>query len=470
VLAAASAFAWPTLGRAEVGEPMARLSRYMAAAVARPLPETVAGHARLHILDTFAAMVSGSRLPPGAAALRYRATRAAPGGASVAGAPGGCAPADAALVNGVMAHADETDDSHGPSQSHPGAAIVPAALAMADTVGADGAQFLRAVTLGYDVGPRITMAMGGVAFRSESHRSTHSIAAGFGAAAAAACIAGLDEIGMRRTLDYAAQQSSGIAAWKRDTDHIEKAFVFAGMPARSGLLAATLAGTGWTGVDDVFSGDDNFFQAYAPKATPATIVDSLGERFEIARTDIKKWTVGSPIQAPLDALDLILRRERFAPDEVRDVVLRLAPESAVTVDNRDMPDVCVQHMAAVMLLDGAVSFAAAHDKARMADPAVLAVRRKVRLIRDESLRPLLPTRAAVVEVTLADGRVLAERVEAVRGTAANPMSQAEVVAKAFDLLRPVLGQAGTEALVRATLALDTASDVRALGRLLRTRR
>ena len=65
-----------------------------------------------------------------------------------------------------------------------------------------------------------------------------------------------------------------------------------------------LVSAGWTGVDDVFSGEDNFFQVNAANADPLTLVDALGERYEIARTDIKKWTVGSPIQAPLDALEM----------------------------------------------------------------------------------------------------------------------------------------------------------------------
>ncbi len=99
-------------------------------------------------------------------------------------------------------------------------------------------RFIRAVALGYDIGPRVTMALGGVRFRTESHRSTHSIAGTFGASAAAGCVARLNAQQMRWLLDYAAQQASGFAAWERDTDHIEKGFVFAGMPARNGVTAA----------------------------------------------------------------------------------------------------------------------------------------------------------------------------------------------------------------------------------------
>src|SRR5258708_15981651 len=108
---------------------------------------------------------------------------------------------------------------------------------------------------------------------------------------------------MRWLLDYAAQQSSGIVAWRRDTDHIEKAFVFAGMPARNGVTAALLVKSGWNGVDDIFSGADNFFQAYAPKAQPDRLVEKLGGRHAITQNNIKKWTGGSPIQGPLHAIE-----------------------------------------------------------------------------------------------------------------------------------------------------------------------
>src|SRR5262249_13841839 len=194
------------------------------------------------------------------------------------------------------------DDSHNASRSHPGCAVVPAALAAAEEFGIDGARFLRAVTLGYDIGPRVVIAMGGFAFSYESSLATHSIAGTFRAAAAARAAAGLGAPPMRWALDYTAQQSSGIVAWRRDTDHSEKAFVFGGMPARNGVTSAVLVRAGWNGVDDIFSGADNFFQAYAPNADRARLVDKLGERYEIAETDIKKWTVASPIQAPLDAV------------------------------------------------------------------------------------------------------------------------------------------------------------------------
>jgi 2-methylcitrate dehydratase PrpD len=310
------------------------------------------------------------------------------------------------------------------------------------------------------------MAMGGADFSYASSLATHSIAGTFGSAAAACCIAGLDAQQMRWALDYTAQQSAGIVAWRRDTDHIEKAFVFAGMPARSGVTSALLVQSGWNGVDDIFSGADNFFQAYAPKAQPAKLLDKLGERYEITQTDIKKWTVGSPIQGPLDAVEAIRVRRPFEADQVARVTVRLAPSVANVVDNRDIPDICLQHMIAVMLLDKTVSFHAAHDKPRMQDAAVLRERAKVNLVRDEELAKLLPLRVTIVEIELADGNRVLERVSAVRGTPRNPMSRAEVIEKARDLTAPILGRETAQRLNDTVLALEEVTDIRKLQPLL----
>jgi 2-methylcitrate dehydratase PrpD len=443
------------------------LCNYMSAAGKRALPQEVAEQAKRHLLDSLAAMISGSELPPGQAAQRYQRAHGAAGRATVAGTALTAAPADAALANGMMAHADETDDSHPASRSHPGCSTVAAALAVGEELGASGELLLRAIALGYDVGTRVVLAMGGAAFSYTSSLATHSIAGNFCAAAAAACLAGLDERQMRWALDYAAQQSSGILAWRRDTDHIEKAFVFAGMPARNGVTSALVVRSGWNGVADIFSGTDNFFVAYAPKAEPERLLDQLGASFAIAETDIKKWSVGSPIQGPLDGLAAIRSKRPFAADEVQRVVVRLAPSVAAVVDNRAIPDICLQHMAAVMLLDKTVSFRAAHDKARMQDPAVLQQRAKVMLVADEQLAAFLPARISIVEIDFHDGSHLSERVEAVRGTVRNPMSRAEVSDKARDLVVPVLGRTACERLIDCVYAIEELADVRQLAALLR---
>lgn len=454
---------------AAISPVMRTLSAYMSAAAGRPLPEAVRDKTQQHILDTFAAMVSGTTLPPGRFALQFAREHASEHTATVVGSNILCGALEGAFANAMLAHSDETDDSHAPSQSHPGASIVPAALAACEQFRVDGERLVRAVALGYDIGTRVAMTVGDGNLETVTHISTHALAGNFGSAAAAGCAAGLSAQQMRWLIDYASQQASGIKTWQRDSDHIEKGFVFAGMPARNGVTAALLVQAGATGVEDVLSGADNFLAGYAPHADADKLVEGLGERYEVVRTNIKKWSVGSPIQAPLDALELIQRRAAFTPAQVRSVTVRLANSEATVVDNRAMPDICLQHMMAVMLLDRTASFRAAHDRARMQDPQVLEQRAKVLLTADAALEQRLPARVAMVEVLLTDGQRLSQTVTAVRGTAENPMSRQEVIDKCRDLMAPVLGAQQCARLIDATLQLQALQTVAALRPLLQRR-
>jgi 2-methylcitrate dehydratase PrpD len=444
------------------GSVIKELSAYMSEASSRPLPAEVLEKTKHHILDTLAAMISGSRLLPGERAFQFVATYSSNGDATVIASKTVCGPIEAALVNGMLAHADETDDSHSPSQSHPGCAVVPAALAAGERFRISGAHFLRSVALGYDIGTRVTVTLGGQQFEAGSHWSTHSISPLFGAAAAASCAASLNAQQMRWMLGYTAQQSSGLGAWNRDTEHIQKAFLFGGMTARNGVTSALVVHSGWTGVDDIFSGKDNFFAAYNPNADPSGLIDKLGERYEVMRTNVKKWPVGSPIQATLDALELLRGQRAFDADQVQEVKIRLATDEAAIVNNREIPDICVQHMLAVALLDQTVTFASAHDRTRMKDPAVLWEREKIRLVSDSDLERLMPLRVAILDVTLKDGTRLSRRVDNVRGTPENPMTREEVVAKARDLIAPVLGTTKCTELFAKVLDLESVGDLRDL--------
>src|SRR5258705_1404422 len=294
-----------------ISAPMRQLSEYIAGALAQPLPGAVVEKARHHILDTLAAMVSGTGLKPGRLAISYAETQGGMPEASVVGTRLRVASVNAALANGMLAHADETDDSHAPSRTHPGCAVVPAALAIAERQHASGEQLLRAVVLGYDVCARVNRALGPDALAAASH-ATHSIGGTFGAGAAAGALLKLDPEQVRHLLSYCAQQASGVACNVRDSEHVEKAFDFGGMPARNGVAAALMVAAGFTGVDDVFSGERNFLDAYSARPEPSHLAGGLGERFEIMATNIKKWSVGSPAQAAPDPLTHVMERTAFA--------------------------------------------------------------------------------------------------------------------------------------------------------------
>ncbi|MGE0651736.1 MAG: MmgE/PrpD family protein [Alphaproteobacteria bacterium] len=434
------------------------LSRYMAAAGRRRLPAAVTERAKLHILDTLSAMISGSELLPGRRAIAYVEGLGGRREAAVAGSRIVTSAPNAALANGMLAHADETDDSHVASHTHPGCAVVPAALAAAEKVHAGGRAFLRAVTLGYDVGCRLTRALD-VDALTAAYRSTHSFGGTFGAGAAAGCLFALSPAQMRYLLSYCAQLASGCTSNVRDGEHIEKAFDFGGMPAHHGALAATMVAAGFTGVDDVFSGERNFLDAFAPIPHPEELCGDLGKRYEVTETNIKRWTVGSPMQAALDSLEWLMREKGITPREVEAVRIHLAPRASRTVDDAPMPNINAQHLAALMLIDGTLTFTTSHDAARMKDSAVRTLRRRVRIVPNEELATAKPARQAIVEIDSRDGRKFSRRTVTVRGTTGNPMDRADVAAKARGLMEPVIGVRRTTRLIDAVFTLDKLDDV-----------
>ena len=438
-----------------------RLARYMAQARERSLAPHVALEARHRILDTLAAMVSGSPLKPGEMAIRYARAQGGVAEATVLATDIVTSAVNAALVNGMFAHADETDDFEPVTKAHPGSAIVPAALAMAERDGRSGSELLAAVTLGYDVCCRFLLALGADHVRA-SHRSAEGTSSTMGAVAAAASLARLDEKGMRYALSYAAQQVSGVWSWVRDAEHVEKAFDFSGMGARNGVTAAIMVQLGFTGVSDVLDCEHNALQALSAEPKPEEMVAGLGTRFFVTETAIKPYSVGYPIQAPLDAFLTLVREHALNTSNVDSIVVRLPEDGARVVNNRSMPDICCQHIIALALVDGGVSFEDSHSYERMADPKVCVVRDRVELIADRTLMDPAAPRSGRVEVRLRDGRTVSHFTRHAPGTKENPMDTKSVNHKARLLMAPVLGDVQTEEVIRRVNALEELRDVRAL--------
>jgi 2-methylcitrate dehydratase PrpD len=437
------------------------LIRYMAKAGTSPVPPQVMVKAKHHILDTIAAMVSGTTIKPGQFALRYIEQQGGKPEAQVVGSRIVTSAINAAMANGMLAHSDETDDSNGSAGIHPGCAVIPAALAMAERENAGGEAFLRAVILGYDIGSRTTKALGRDAMRARNHLP-FSIGGTLGATAAAGSIARLSEEQCRHLLSCGAQQASGVMTYARDTEHIEKAFIFGGMTARNGVTAATLLQCGYTGVYDVFDGPGNFLLAYAESANAQELTAELGSRFEVMLTNIKKYCVGFPIQSALQGLTDLVAEHELRADQIERITARIPESGARTVNDREMPDINLQYIFAVTLLDGRTSFEAAHSFERMKDPAVLELKKRITLIGDPELTRARPEGQSIIEVTTRDGRQLNQRATTFKGRAENPLTTDEVEQKAQELLEPVLGQARTRQLMDAIAKLETVASMRDL--------
>jgi 2-methylcitrate dehydratase PrpD len=448
-----------------VSPQMQVVADFIAETRSRALPDEVVRKTAYHILDTVAAMVTGARLEPGRLGRDYAVAQGGVDEALIIGSEHRTNATLAAFANAMSAHADETDDSHAPSLSHPGCAVVPAALAIAERHGRTGVDLVRAVSAGYDIGCRVTPMLGMSQFSPDSSsRSSHAMVSVWGAAAAAASLEDLTSEQVRWALSYTAQQSSGVTTWLRDSRHVEKAFLFAAMGARNGVAAATMVSSGMDGVLDVFTGHPNYLDALSPVADLDILVDGLGATHLVMETNIKKYAVGSPAQAPVQAMETLIAREKLTADEVASIEIHLPADAAQVVNGRHMSDINCQYLVAGTLLDQGFTFEMAHDDDRMrTDEAVLALMKRSELLPDESTRD---TRKGRVVVHRTDGSMVEEFVDAVDGTAQKPMSEEQVLDKIRDLLGPTIGDEPTEELIELFLDPEQITDVRDLRGLL----
>ena len=186
-----------------------------------------------------------------------------------------------------------------------------------------------------------------------------------------------------------------------------------------------------TGEEDVFGGDFNFLDIYCPnRGELAEWVASLGSHYEISITNIKKFSVGSPIQAAADAMTGLVTEHRIAADDVEDVEVLLPPNGARIVNDRSMPDVNCQYCMAAILLDGGrLTFDATHSYERMSDPEIVAIKSRVRLTPNPEFSGMERQRPATVRIRMKDGTLHERHVPAVHGTWDSPMTHDEVDGK-----------------------------------------
>ncbi len=440
------------------------VSEYIAAARSRKLPTAISERAKLHLVDTFAAMMSGTRLLPGRRAIAYVKPLVGTKEAGIIGTRIAASALQAALANGMCGHADETDDTHPPTRTHPGTSVIPAALALAERDQRSGRDFLRAMVIGYEICARSMLAIKAMPLMRTGH---HAGARGqlFGAAAAASCMLKLDARRVRYVLSYCAQQASGLYSLLRDTEHIEKSFAMGGMPAERGLAAAMMVKSGFTGVDDILAGEYNYIDTYSADPDREAWTRGLGSDFQIMHCGIKRWPVGAPVQGPLHVLYELMREHKFTAADVEKLVVRIPERELGVVNRQKMSDISVQYLMAVMLLDGTVSFAAAHTTRRMKDTRIAAVRQRIDAVGDATLTDPLRRWRSVVEIKLKDGRAVTGQTLAAKGTFENPLTRPEVEEKALDLMAPMIGKARSLKLMAALFDIENLDDMRRLRRL-----
>ncbi|MBU3068117.1 MmgE/PrpD family protein [Nocardia sp. NEAU-G5] len=391
----------------------------------------------------------------------------------------------AALVNGTLAHSLDFDDTHLPSVLHPSAAVLPAALAAAETAGAPGAAFLDAAAVGIEVTCRLGMA-GYEAAENNSiffDRGLHatSICGTVGAAVSAGMLYGLGEAELTSAIGIACSMGSGIIEANRTGGTVKR--VHCGWAAHAGVVAADLAGHGMTGPATALEGRFGFLTAFCgDRADANRITDDLGRRWEVRRLFVKPYPCNHFTHAGIDAA-LRLRAKGVVPESITALTLGVpAPVVHTIGEPREakIAPISGYHGAfsgpftvAAALLGGGglgVSHADFTDSAvRAADRLALA--RKVRVIADAECTSIFPHQfPAVLTAELADGSSYVERVRANRGGPDNPLTPAELVTKFRANARRTLTSGQADHVAELTTELPTAPDIGTLTAILRGRK
>jgi 2-methylcitrate dehydratase PrpD len=409
------------------------LTKYISLALQKELPKKTQIKTRFHLLDTIVSILTGRLLPSGKKAFYFSKQQGGIKESTLLGNDIKVSAINAGFSNGMAAHANETDDSHTKGRFHPGCAIIPTTIAIAEKQNLDSDNIIKAIALGYDVGVRLTTSLGYETPKTTTF-ATHSLGPIFGSAASAGALLKLTHEQCNYLISYTAQQASGLACWNRDPDHIEKAFVFSGMTSRNAIYSALLAKENFTSVTDPLLGERGFHEGFAHNSKPELLVEKLGENFEIDNASLKKWSVGSPIQSMMDAIEYLIKHNDFHFNDIKELTVEIPTDRFHIVNDREIPSISAQHLIAVHLIRKTMGYEEAHNENLFNDPDVVNLRKKIKAISSEELAMARPERQSKITIILNNGKELFYHAKSVRGTPDNQMNEDDIVAKAKRLL------------------------------------
>jgi len=366
---------------------------------------------------------------------------------------------NAAFLNAVSANVLEYDDTHLATVIHPAAPVAPGLLALAERRPVSGAQLLHALILGVEAECRIGLGVMPTHYRRGWHiTATCGI---FGAAAAAGKLLGLDKKRMAWALGHAATQSSGLV---ESLGSMSKS-IGVGNAAKNGLAAALFAEAGFTAAEQAIEGRYGFAPVTSDSVKFGAITERLGESWEILANAYKPYPCGVVLFPVIDACLELRARHAPMPQRIQEIVVRGHPllrerADRPLVETGREAKVSLQHSVAAALLEGAAGLEQFEDRC-VADPAVRALRAKVRVEEDESV----PVEAALVTLRLDDGGSFTEHVRHGRGTPGRPMSEEELDAKVAELAAFGAPEVDAPGLIGAIRAIEGEADVARIVRL-----
>jgi 2-methylcitrate dehydratase PrpD len=435
-----------------------RLAEYAAALQYQDLPAEIVQRAKECIADTVAAIICGSALPWSRIVIRYAERTGPDGNSRILGNRGAAVQANAAaLANGALAHAFELDALTRPSAgAHPGATVLPPALAIAQEHGSDGRALIAAFVAGNEVMIRIGRATG----HTNEARGFHApgTTGPFGAAIAAGHLLGLDAKAMTNTLGIAGSLAGGLLEFARGDGGMVKR-LHLGRASEAGVLAANLAADGFGGPRTVLEGEFGFLKVFCTKWDEAELTRGLGEDFVVSSTVLKRYPCHATAHAAVRAVRDLQSAHGFGGGDVEAIT--------VTGTSRMIERHNILKPADLMLAQYSIPFCVAlalhrearnpesYDESALRDPQIRALCRRVRLVPESSGGH--GGMGSTVTVALADGRRFERRAE-------NGMLEpGELEDKFLRLTRQPLGERGAGTLFERLQRLEEEPSLAWLG-------
>ena len=451
------------------------LARFSSELSYEDLSPEVVDWAKYLCLDFAGVTLAGSTTPSAKAAVKAIDGVGRPGPSPIIGTSQRVLPEYAAMANGTAFHSIEMDDVNNESSLHPGVVAYPTALAMGDVVTVDGKTFITAVAAGYDVMVRLGRALRPSEHYARGFHPTGTCGA-FGAATVAGRILGLQGDSFAHALGIAGSQASGSmeflaqGAWTKRLPP--------GWASHSGIWAGLLARAGYAGPTTIIEGRDGFLNSYSGDPDPDSVLQGLGDEFQITRTGIKPHSCCRYKQGPIDCLLDLRNKHGLDPAEVEEVRIgvlsagyniicspeedKLNPQSVVDMQF-SMP-----FGAAAALLYGRASLEE-YAPGVAQRPEVRDMMARVRSIVDPDLDGMYPRQwPAWAEVLTRDGRTLRSEITYPKGDPENALTWGEMKQKFTTLSASVISQEQQEKVIEAVEDLENMTDVRELASLLMT--
>jgi 2-methylcitrate dehydratase PrpD len=373
---------------------------------------------------------------------------------------------NAAIVNGTFGYYCDIEAHHPEAVVHPAATIVPTCLAVAEREKADGKEMLTAFIIGTEFDCRVSMALNPrVLYDQGFHPS--SIAGTIGAALAAGRLFSLNKKQYPMALGLAAQQTSGLLAWKEDFSENSRPFNHS-IAARNGITSAYLAKLGFGAPPDIFEGRYNIFRAFAKSDSDniGALTEDFGKRYSILELAFKQYSCCAFLHPGLDSLISLMVENKIESTDIKSIVLRFPKNGTELIDGTDLRS----HSAQYILPIGA------HDRQvliddilydRRSESAISRLINTTKIIGDENLDAEFPEKyASIVEITTMSGKKLSKRADYAAGTPENPFSTDDVKNKFFKLCTQLVENSKAQQIEEFIDNLEQQDDICKLGQML----